>query len=375
MLTEPRAKVGAFALAAGGTLTAAGLLGLVWAELAAGVPPQAIRTSVSATVAPRAALLIAELSHCRGDNGRVTAGGKLFLVGLAVTVSGAALMVAKGDLPRTPAALETDPLAGGLAAGLTIAIVACFVYVVQPAVKPAVELQVPYATVRTSLAMLVVATVVANLISFPALLVLGRRIAAAGANGPALGPLGLTYLIVASEIPIIAVVWLRLVRPGGMNWRELGLRLEPFAAHLPRGLAGGAALFLAAGFIGSALTRLGVRQNQFERFSGIEGAPLGLFLLAALAGCLLAPFAEELFFRGYIFQTFSARYGRLWAYLFSAGLFAVVHANLAAAAPIFVLGLMLACIFQQSGSIVPGVIAHGVNNAIAFGLLYRGITG
>ena len=303
----------------------------------------------------------------------MTAGGKLFLVGLMVAVGGAALLVASGQFPRSAAALVTNPSATPLAAGLTIMVVACFVYALQPALKPSSAGQPPFATVRTSLAMLSVATVVANLLSVPALLASGGALAS-GQLG-SVGALELTYLIVASEIPIISIVWLRLVVPGSLSWAELGLRPQPLRQHLQRGLIGGAALFVAAGLVGALLTRAGVRQNQFERFSGIQGAPPAAFVLAALAGCVLAPFAEELFFRGYIFQSFSARYGRWWAYLFSAGLFAIVHANLAAAAPIFVLGLMLAYIFQESGSIVPGVIAHGVNNAIAFGLLYAGVTG
>jgi len=305
----------------------------------------------------------------------MTAGGKLFLLGLALAIAGAALLAVEGALPASPAALATNPAAGPPAAGLTFMAVACFAYVIQPALKPALAQRVPFATVRTSLAMLVTATIVANLITIPALLHLGRPPGTAAAGGPAVGPLQLAYLIAASELPILGVVWLRLVLPRAMTWRELGLRLQPLLDNLQMGLLGGVALFLAAGVVGGALTRFGVRQNQFERFAGIEVAPPGLFLLAAAAGCILAPFVEELFFRGYIFQTFSARYGRGWAYLFSAGLFAVVHANLAAAAPIFVLGLMLAAIFQRSGSIVPGVIAHGVNNAIAFALLYAGITG
>jgi membrane protease YdiL (CAAX protease family) len=151
------------------------------------------------------------------------------------------------------------------------------------------------------------------------------------------------------------------------------LRWQPLLDYVQRGLLGGVALFIAAAAVGAVLTRIGVHQNQFERFEGIEGAPLPLFLVAVAAGCLLAPFAEELFFRGYVFQTFSERYHPAWAYAFSAGLFAVVHANLAAAAPIFVLGLMLAYIFKSSGSIIPGAIAHGVNNAISFWLLYTGL--
>jgi uncharacterized protein len=178
-----------------------------------------------------------------------------------------------------------------------------------------------------------------------------------------------------------------------MTWRDLGLRLsrpldeasDPHPSPLPggegiarlitMGIAGGVALFLAAAVVSALLAAIGVRQNQLERFQGVENAPLPAFLVSVLAGCVLAPFAEELFFRGYLFQTFRIRYGAVWAYVFSAGLFAVVHTNFAAAAPIFVLGLILAYIFQRSGSLIPGMIAHGLNNAIAFVLLYAGVKG
>ena len=82
-----------------------------------------------------------------------------------------------------------------------------------------------------------------------------------------------------------------------------------------------------------------------------------------------------MFFRGYVFRTFARDRGRVWAYTYSAALFSVTHANLSAAVPIFVLGLMLAYIFERSGSLIPGIVAHGVNNAIAFGLLYAGLGG
>lgn len=305
----------------------------------------------------------------------MTLGGKLALCGLVLTLIGAGILAASGPVPRSPAALQGRPAAGVVGLGILLLVLGCFVYVLEPAFEAQAASHVSPATVRTSLAMLVAAVATANLISLPLLLAQRRPIGAGGSPGGSLGPLGLTYLVAGSEIPIIAVVWLRLVLPGAMSWRQLGLRLRPLGEHAWRGLTGGIALFLTAAVVGAVLTRFGVHQNQFERFQGVEHAPLGLFLLALAAGCLLAPFAEELFFRGYVFQTFSERYGRIWSYLFSAGLFAVVHANLAAAVPIFVLGLMLAYIFQRSGSIVPGIIAHGLNNAISFVLLYSGITG
>jgi membrane protease YdiL (CAAX protease family) len=300
----------------------------------------------------------------------MTAGGKLSLAGAAVAAAGAGLLLARGELPSGLREVERNPHAGLLLAGTVILALGCALYVLQPSFDRELARQLPFATIRTSLAMLAVAVAAANVLALPVVLL------HAGPGGASsLGALGLTFLIVTSELPIAGVVALRLVLPGCLSWRDLGLRARPVGEHVVRGLTGGVGLFLTAAVVGLLLTRLGVRQNQFERFEGIQGAPLGLFLLAALAGCAVAPLAEELFFRGYVFHTFRQRYGAPWAYLYSAGLFAAVHANLAAAAPIFVLGLLLAYIFETSGSILPGAIAHGVNNAISFWLLYSGFRG
>lgn len=305
----------------------------------------------------------------------MTAGGKLTLIGLIVAAAGGAWLLATTPRPWS-AGLLRNPGAGSLAAlGLLLAVIGCFVYVIQPASDRAIGQQVPFASVRTSVAMFVVAATVGNLLSLPIVFTMQRAIVVTGASQRQLGSLGLTYLIVASELPLLGVLWFRLVRARCATWRELGLRIQSLSEHLAMGLLGGIALFVSAGIVSGVLSRMGVDQNQFERFQGIQGAPVWLFVLALLAGCVLAPFAEELFFRGYVFRTFLEKRGPWWAYLFSAALFAAVHANVAAAVPIFVLGLILANIFQRSGSILPGMIAHGLNNAIAFVLLYSGFRG
>jgi len=306
----------------------------------------------------------------------VTAGGKVFLAGLVTAGAGAVLLVSRGALPTSPEALRTHSGAAGLlAAGVVLAALGCFVYVLQPAVDSEWTRRVPFATVRTSLAMIVVAVGVATLLSLPVLIRSPLAVGAGGSSAPGLGALGLAYITAASEIPLAGVVWLRLVRPRCVTWAELGVWRGPLLQHVGTGLVGGVLLFTVAGVSSALLSRAGLHQNQIDRFRGIEGAPLGFFILALLAGSVLAPLAEELFFRGYVFRSFLDRHGPWWAYLFSAALFAVVHANLAAAVPIFLLGFILADIFRRSGSIVPGAIAHGINNAISFALLYAGFRG
>lgn len=84
---------------------------------------------------------------------------------------------------------------------------------------------------------------------------------------------------------------------------------------------------------------------------------------------VLVPLAEEMAFRGAILRTllrhFDAR-GHWWAIVLSALLFGVAHGNGVQFVNGFVVGLLLGWLYWRTGSIVPGVVFHMTNNAIAF---------
>lgn len=96
---------------------------------------------------------------------------------------------------------------------------------------------------------------------------------------------------------------------------------------------------------------------------------------------LLAPIVEELVFRGAIQREamafFAERFANAknkniahWvAIAFTALLFAAVHGNPAQIPHAFLIGLLLGWLCYRSGSIVPGIVVHWVNNTFAF-LLY-----
>ncbi len=88
---------------------------------------------------------------------------------------------------------------------------------------------------------------------------------------------------------------------------------------------------------------------------------LGLaFLGVAVAG----PVAEELYFRG-LLQGALAPAGQLVAVCVTAVVFAAVHLVPAAVPVLAVYGLLLGAIRSRTDSIVPGAIAHALNNAVA----------
>lgn len=76
----------------------------------------------------------------------------------------------------------------------------------------------------------------------------------------------------------------------------------------------------------------------------------------------VAPAAEETIFRGYIYGVLKRYIGGVGAGLFSAGLFAAAHMNVAALPPLFVLALCLTLAYEATGSLLVNIFMHGLFN-------------
>lgn len=169
---------------------------------------------------------------------------------------------------------------------------------------------------------------------------------------------------------LIGVTYLRFIRPGILTTADLGVRVSSLSRHVAAGLLVGIMVLSVSAAIQLLLSGLGVRQTQLQDLQCIKNFPLSGFLAVVFAGGVLAPIAEELFFRGFVFRTYLRTRGPLLAYVFSSVLFAGLHLNLAALLPILALALILCGAYHRTGSIVPGVIGHGLNNSVAFVILY-----
>jgi membrane protease YdiL (CAAX protease family) len=98
------------------------------------------------------------------------------------------------------------------------------------------------------------------------------------------------------------------------------------------------------------------------------GAIAWVFILL----CIIVPIGEEIFFRGFVYGGLRSRWGVPAALVVSSLAFAVVHLQVVHGFPIFLLGAVFALVYQRTGSLVPAVVAHGVNNLIAVLSLWRG---
>jgi len=99
-------------------------------------------------------------------------------------------------------------------------------------------------------------------------------------------------------------------------------------------------------------------------FSWTSG--IALFVL----GGILVPIAEEVFFRGVLYRWLRERWGILIGVLVSSFIFGLVHVDIAIAAAAFILGIILALVYEYSKSLWTAILIHAINNSVKIILIY-----
>jgi membrane protease YdiL (CAAX protease family) len=96
--------------------------------------------------------------------------------------------------------------------------------------------------------------------------------------------------------------------------------------------------------------------------------------LSALIGygvllAFVAPLAEELFFRGFLYGVLRERIGLLGGALATGLVFGGVHiagSPVETVGVLVILGTLLCVLYEQTGSLIPCIALHAINNAISF---------
>lgn len=102
---------------------------------------------------------------------------------------------------------------------------------------------------------------------------------------------------------------------------------------------------------------------------GVDNSTLALVAVAILV-TVVAPIAEEFFFRGYFFTALRNWKGPLLAAILSGMTFGAIHFGSAPpeyVPPLAVLGIALALVYWRTGSLYPCIALHCMNNCLAFG--------
>jgi len=158
------------------------------------------------------------------------------------------------------------------------------------------------------------------------------------------------------------------------NWRpKAAIGLLAAAGVIPLSLAGEYLSTLALRHAPLLTLIQRSYEEQLAELMGILHGPGGLVLGLLVIG-FIGPFGEELFFRGFAYRCFRARWGPLVGMLSSAFLFSVTHLNPAGLLSIFAIGCALAYLYERTGTLVAPFALHAANNIAAVLVAYFGHT-
>ena len=172
-----------------------------------------------------------------------------------------------------------------------------------------------------------------------------------------------------ANIPLLFLAYRHLFRPCGMTLRE-GFGLEIGWTNVGRLLAVVVAVVAAGLWREWAMDRLSesfdLTSHWTEWFDPdlVWGSP-SLAIMSGIEYVIFAPLFEELAFRGILFATLRRKFSFLPAALISAGIFAIAHGyGLIGFLSVLWSGLLWAWLYEKTGSLLPGILAHAINNLL-----------
>jgi membrane protease YdiL (CAAX protease family) len=141
---------------------------------------------------------------------------------------------------------------------------------------------------------------------------------------------------------IFARLGVRAFRPSAFKW--MGLTVV---------------LYLAFNIFYSAVI---TEPHQQDIAKGFGAIPVQILLIV-----VAAPVSEEICFRGMLFGGLREKLPRIAAALLCGLIFGALHAltGITAVPPLIVFGFLLALLYERTGSILPGMLLHMLNNIVA----------
>lgn len=173
----------------------------------------------------------------------------------------------------------------------------------------------------------------------------------------------------SKAVALLGVLWLLGLALKGLDLGAVGLR-PATKGWLMAGVVAGV-LFTATGFvlvkalIGLAPAWSSMTQAPFHFGPATSWRAGAAFVVMTL---MVTPFAEEVFFRGFLYKWMKGHRPVWLAALVSSIIFGASHIVPHQAVNAAVMGLALIWLYEKSGSIWPAILAHAVNNALGVGL-------
>lgn len=176
-------------------------------------------------------------------------------------------------------------------------------------------------------------------------------------------------------VAIVLLVWFFAVITTGASWSDLGLKAVSLKNLFKYGVLGGLVLIVTVVGLGFIIKYLqpDIPPQYFEEIlRSAQGWKV--FLPVFIAGAVLAPFSEELYYRGMIYPVFRQRFGSLGGALLAGLLFGLVHFDLWRTIPLAIGGAGLCYIYEKTDSIWASTLAHGIWNGVMSMVVFYSIS-
>lgn len=171
---------------------------------------------------------------------------------------------------------------------------------------------------------------------------------------------GLTIAIV-----LLLGIFFIALRPQKLLWTEVGIKGFPAIDWWRIALWTLMLIVLSVGAV--YLTSLfGNTVDNSKTESLKQSVTIFTILIGVVSAGIVSPVYEEIFYRGFIYRWLRTRVSMSWAIVISSLIFTAAHYPTMNAMPVnFISGVVLAWTYERTGSVVPGMIVHGVFNTIA----------
>ena len=211
---------------------------------------------------------------------------------------------------------------------------------------------------------------VALLVAFGATLVVAAGLTIADSRGDEeldAGPFTTIVATLAQDTLLVLVAVGLALQRGRPVLADFGWRPQPAKRSILVFVGGVVAFYGAAGTYQAIVDQPG-DQNVLEALGADRGG--AYLLLSAAIVVILAPITEETFFRGFLYRSLRNRLGAGLSVAVVALVFGAIHysgPDTVALLPVLaLLGAIFCLMYELSGSILPAVALHTINNGIAF---------
>jgi len=177
------------------------------------------------------------------------------------------------------------------------------------------------------------------------------------------------FLVFAIEAATVALLWAFLKRRGA-SLKVLGFR-RPHLKDVVYILAGYALYFI------TLITTLAIATHLFPHFNegqvqttGFEQAAGSSLFLTFFALVIFPPIAEEMLFRGFLYQGLKQRFTKVVSAIMVGLLFGFAHGQWNVAIDTFILSTVMIIVFEKSKNLWVNIGLHALKNCIAFAALY-----